>query len=66
MRWDLIPSWASDTSASQINARSETLLDKPSFRENFELRRCLIPADGFYEMEAIRENEATVPFRNEG
>lgn len=49
MRWGLIPSWANDPSASQINARSETLLDKPSFRESFELRRCLIPADGFYE-----------------
>lgn len=49
MRWGLIPSWAKDASAAQINARSETLLEKPAFRESFERRRCLIPADGFYE-----------------
>ena len=49
MRWGLIPSWAKDASAAQINTRRETLLEKPSFRESFELRRCLIPADGFYE-----------------
>jgi putative SOS response-associated peptidase YedK len=49
MRWGLIPSWAKDVSAAQINARSETLLEKPAFRESFERRRCLIPADGFYE-----------------
>ena len=49
MRWGLIPSWAEDASAAQINARSETVLEKPAFRESFERRRCLIPADGFYE-----------------
>jgi putative SOS response-associated peptidase YedK len=49
MRWGLIPSWASDLSSSQINARSETVLVKPAFKESFERRRCLIPADGFYE-----------------
>lgn len=49
MRWGLIPSWASDLSSSQINARSETALEKLSFKESFERRRCLIPADGFYE-----------------
>jgi putative SOS response-associated peptidase YedK len=49
IRWGLIPSWAKDTSAAQINARSETVLEKPAFRENFERRRCLIPADGFFE-----------------
>lgn len=49
MRWGLIPSWASNASIGQINARSETVLEKPAFRESFERRRCLIPADGFYE-----------------
>jgi putative SOS response-associated peptidase YedK len=49
MRWGLIPSWASNTSIGQINARSETVLEKPAFKESFERRRCLIAADGFYE-----------------
>lgn len=50
-RWGLIPSWAKDTklSASLINARSETVADKPAFRSAFKRRRCLIPADGFFE-----------------
>jgi len=50
-KWGLIPSWAKDTSmgARLINARSETVEEKPSFREAFKQRRCLIPADGFYE-----------------
>ena len=60
VRWGLIPSWATDPSASQINARSETLLDKPSFRDSFELRRCLIPADGFYEWK--RSGKTRQPF----
>jgi putative SOS response-associated peptidase YedK len=51
MRWGLIPSWAKDMSgaASTINARSETAATKPAFREPMKFRRCLIPADGFYE-----------------
>ena len=51
MRWGLIPSWAKDPAigARMINARSETLLEKPSFRDAFLKRRCLILADGFYE-----------------
>lgn len=51
MRWGLIPSWASDISIGNrlINGRSETVLEKPAFRESFRTRRCLIPADGFYE-----------------
>ena len=49
MRWGLIPSWAKDASMAQINARSETILEKPAFKESSERRRCLIPADGFYE-----------------
>jgi putative SOS response-associated peptidase YedK len=51
MRWGLIPSWAKDMSgsASMINARSETAAVKPAFRDPIRFRRCLVPADGFYE-----------------
>lgn len=49
MRWGLIPSWAKDKKAPQINARSETVADKPMFRAAFKKRRCLIAADGYYE-----------------
>ncbi len=50
-RWGLIPSWARDPSigARMINARAETLAEKPSFKEPFKKHRCLIAADGFYE-----------------
>lgn len=51
LRWGLIPSWAKDPAigAKLINARSETVTEKPSFRSAFKQRRCLILADGFYE-----------------
>jgi putative SOS response-associated peptidase YedK len=51
MRWGLIPSWAKNASAAarMINARSETASTQPAFRDALQLRRCLIPADGFYE-----------------
>ncbi|MGH7176207.1 MAG: SOS response-associated peptidase [Tepidisphaeraceae bacterium] len=49
--WGLIPSWAKDASIGNrtINARAETLADKPMFRKLIRARRCLVPADGFYE-----------------
>ncbi len=52
-RWGLIPSWADDAKIGyrMINARSETVALKPAFRAAFRKRRCLIPADGFYEWE---------------
>jgi putative SOS response-associated peptidase YedK len=51
LKWGLIPSWAKDTSmgARLINARAETVAEKPTFRQAFKQRRCIIPADGFYE-----------------
>lgn len=52
-RWGLVPFWAKDmkVGAKMINARAEGLADKPAFRRPFERRRCIIPADGFYEWE---------------
>jgi putative SOS response-associated peptidase YedK len=62
LRWGLIPPWADDPQigSRMINARSETAPDKPSFRRAFRERRCLIPADGFYEWQ--RTNGAKQPF----
>ena len=62
MKWGLVPSWANDTSgaARMINARSETAHTLPAFREAMKLRRCLVPADGFYEWQ--RRGSVKQPF----
>ena len=61
--WGLIPSWAKDPDIGNrmINARSETILEKPSFRSAFRRRRCLIPANGFYEWKAEPGRKAKTP-----
>ena len=63
MRWGLIPHWSRDASmaAKMINARAETLTEKPSFRDAVQHRRCLVPADGFYEWRM--EDGRKQPFR---
>jgi putative SOS response-associated peptidase YedK len=62
MRWGLVPSWAKDATggARMINARSETAAEKPAFRELLQRRRCLIPADGFYEWQ--RSGKSKQPY----
>ncbi len=62
MRWGLIPSWAKDPSIGNrmINARAETVAEKPSFRAAYSRRRCIVLADGFYEWH--REGEVKTPY----
>lgn len=62
MRWGLVPFWADNPVIGNklINARSETASEKPAFRSAFRRRRCLVPADGFYEWR--REGEGKVPY----
>lgn len=58
-QWGLVPSWSKDSSIGQklINARAETLTEKPSFRTAFKRRRCLLPADGFFEWKGEKGNK---------
>jgi putative SOS response-associated peptidase YedK len=62
MRWGLIPHWSKDGSGAvgMINARSETAVTKPAFRDALKSRRCLIPADGFYEW--LRTGKTKQPY----
>jgi putative SOS response-associated peptidase YedK len=65
LRWGLIPSWAKDPSISTklINARGETIAEKPSFRSAFKQRRCLVVADGFYEWQRKQGKKQPFYFR---
>ena len=62
LKWGLVPSWAKDPSIGNklINARSETVSEKPSFRKAFKQQRCLVLADGFYEWK--REGKTKQPY----
>jgi len=64
MRWGLVPFWAKEASIGykMINAKSETLTEKPSFRKPFKEKRCLVLADGFYEWEKT-DKKNKVPYR---
>ncbi|MDS0475387.1 SOS response-associated peptidase [Natrinema sp. 1APR25-10V2] len=61
LEWGLVPSWADDDTGGLINARAESVADKPSFREAYERRRCLVPADGFYEW--VETEDGKQPYR---
>jgi putative SOS response-associated peptidase YedK len=67
VRWGLVPGWAKDASIStgskMINARSETLTSKPTFARLLRRRRCLIPADGFYEWKRWPDGKGKTPYR---
>lgn len=64
LRWGLVPFWAKDLKigSRMINARSETVADKPAFRKAYQSRRCLIPADGFYEWAKVAGQKAKQPY----
>jgi putative SOS response-associated peptidase YedK len=65
LHWGLVPSWSKDTkrAASAINARAETLAEKPMFRTAFARRRCLVLADGYFEWKAVGKKKQPYYFR---
>lgn len=67
LRWGLIPHWNNNPKHTGfVNARSETLTEKPAFRDPFRARRCLIPASGFYEWKAVGKKKRPYLFRGAG
>ena len=59
--WGIVPFWAKDSSKRLINARAETIAEKPTFKQSFQQRRCLIPADSYYEWK--KSPEGKTPYR---
>lgn len=68
LRWGLVPSWAKDDTMGSrlINARAETVAEKPSFRAAFKARRCLVPCDGFFEWATTPEGKQPYYIRLKG
>lgn len=68
LRWGLIPSWAKDRKIGNrlVNARAETITDKPSFKAAAARRRCLLPADGYYEWEKLEDGTKQPYFLHRG
>jgi putative SOS response-associated peptidase YedK len=66
VRWGLVPVWVKDLASikkmSLINARADTVASKPAYRKAFERRRCIIPADGFYEWRRMPDRKAKQPY----
>lgn len=63
-RWGFVPHWAADTKGPRpVNAKGETIADKPAFRDAFRERRCLVPADGFYEWRTTPEGKKPLFYR---
>ena len=65
LKWGLVPSWATDPSVGNklVNARAESLTQKPSFRESLQTRRCVILADGYYEWKSVGKKKVPMYFR---
>ncbi|MBI4063449.1 MAG: SOS response-associated peptidase [Elusimicrobia bacterium] len=65
IRWGLVPHWAKEEAIGykMINARAETIAEKPSYRKSFERRRCLVLADGFYEWQKVDGLKQKIPMR---
>ncbi|WP_431680370.1 SOS response-associated peptidase [Kitasatospora sp. KL5] len=59
LRWGLIPAWSNspDTAVKMINARADTVHEKPAYRQAFASRRCLLPIDGYYEWQTVKEGK---------
>jgi putative SOS response-associated peptidase YedK len=66
-RWGFVPHWAAGPNGPRpVNAKAETVADKPSFRDSFRHRRCLVPADGFYEWRDTPEGKRPLFYRLKG
>ena len=65
MKWGLVPSWAKDEKMKFINARSETVHEKPSFKNSLRNKRCLIPADGFIEWQGAEKQPCYIYLKDQ-